>query len=150
MLMGSFVMCFFSSIPAITMAPSSISQEFSTFCSWNGTQLMSVVFVTGTEKYCFRDKIIFQKCLNVRQKLGTRNTAKLTKLPISHSLTLDMMNNFCFHVSAQKSLSHSLSLSHSFNLSFTHSRHAEQLLFSSLCSKLSVYSQKLQCFFGCP
>ena len=31
-----------------------------------------------------------------------------------------------------------LSLSHSFNLSFNHSWHAEQLLFSSLCSKLTL------------
>ena len=35
--------------------------------------------------------------------------AKLTKLAkltlsISHSLTLDMLNNFCFHVYAQKSV----------------------------------------------
>ena len=37
---------------------------------------------------------------------------------------------------------------HSFNLSFTHSLHAEQLLFSCLCSKVTVYSWKLQCFFG--
>ena len=29
--------------------------------------------------------------------------AKLT-ISISHSLTLDMLNNFCFHVYAQKSL----------------------------------------------
>ena len=55
-----------------------------------------------------------------------------------------MLNNFCFHVYAQKSHS----LSHSFNLSFTHSRHAEQLLFSSLCSKVTVYCRKLLCFFG--
>ena len=52
-----------------------------------------------------------------------------------------MLNNFCFHVYAQKSLSHS------FNLSFTHSRHAEQVLFSCLGSKVAVYSRKLQCFF---
>ena len=108
---------------------------------------------------------------------------------LSHSLTnsvsLNMLNNFCFHIYAQKSLSHSfihslstcwttfvfmsmlkshsltftlshshtltlshshtLALSHSFNLSFNHSRHAEQVLFSSLCSK--VYRRKLQCFF---
>ena len=52
----------------------------------------------------------------------------------------DMLNDFCFHVYAQKSLSHSLShtLSHSFNLSFTHSQHAEQLLFSCLCSKVTL------------
>ena len=32
----------------------------------------------------------------------------------------------------------SLSLSHSFTLSFTHSQHAEQLLFSCLCSKITL------------
>ena len=57
------------------------------------------------------------------------------KLALSNSL---MLNNFCFHVYAQKSLSHSLtltlsfSLSHSFNLSFIHSQHAEQLFFMSM------------------
>ena len=35
-----------------------------------------------------------------------------------------------------------ISLSHSFNLSFNHSRHAEQVLFSSLCWKLTVYRWK--------
>ena len=107
-------------------------------------------------------------------------------LSISHWITLDMLNNFCFHLYAQNSLSHSLSLnlslshshsfshsvtlsfthfhvyaqkslshslthsfslSHSFNLSFNHSWHAEQVLFSSLCSKVAVYRRKLQCFF---
>ena len=62
-------------------------------------------------------------------------------LSLSHSLTLHMLNNFCFHVYAQKSLSHSLILS------FTLSRHAEQLLFSCLGSKVAVNSRKLQCFF---
>ena len=68
---------------------------------------------------------------------------------------LNVLNNFCFHVYAQNllshfltlTLSHSFSLSHSFNLSFNHSRHAEQVLFSSLCSKVAVNSRKLQCFF---
>ena len=69
---------------------------------------------------------------------------------------LKVLNNFCFHVYAQNLLSHfltltlshshSFSLSHSFNLSFNHSRHAEQVLFSSVCSKVAVYSRKLQCF----
>ena len=68
---------------------------------------------------------------------------------------LTVLNNFCFHVYAQNLLSHfltltlshshSFSLSHSFNLSFNHSRHAEQVLFSSLCSKVAVNSRKLQC-----
>ena len=40
-----------------------------------------------------------QKCLNERQKLGTRNTISLT---FSHS-SFDILNNFCFHVYAQKS-----------------------------------------------
>ena len=70
---------------------------------------------------------------------------------------LNVLNNFCFHVYAQNLLSHfltltlshshSFSLSHSFNLSFNHSRHAEQLLFSSLCSKITYYCRKLQWFF---
>ena len=57
-----------------------------------------------------------------------------------HSLlSLDMLNNFCFHVYDQKSLSHSqtlaLSLSHTLFKSLIH---AEQLLFSCLCSKLTL------------
>ena len=50
-------------------------------------------------------------------------------LTLTHSLTLPL------------SLTHSLTLtiSHSFNLPFALSRHAEQFLFSSLCSKLTVY-----------
>ena len=40
-------------------------------------------------------------------------TGKLSKLSHSHSLSLDLLNNFCFHVYAQKSLSHSHTLSHS-------------------------------------
>ena len=61
---------------------------------------------------------------------------------------LNVLNNFCFHVYAQNLLphfltptlshSHSFSLSHSFNLSFTHFLHAEQLLFSCVCSKLTL------------
>ena len=78
-------------------------------------------------------------------------------LSISHSLTLNMLNNFCFHVYAEKSLSHyhtlslshslTLSLSHSHTLSVSHSWHAEQLLFSCLCSKVAVYRWKCQWFF---
>ena len=40
-------------------------------------------------------------------------------LSLSHSLTLDMLNNFCFHVHAQKSLfigENTLTLSHSLTL----------------------------------
>ena len=53
--------------------------------------------------------------MSKRQKLGTCKTCKLA---LSHSLTLDMLNNFCFHLYAQKSLSHShtLSISHSLTL----------------------------------
>ena len=37
-----------------------------------------------------------------------------------------------------KSHTLTLTLSHTFNLSFTHSRYAEQLLFSCLCSKVTL------------
>ena len=47
----------------------------------------------------------------------------------SHILTLSH---------SQNSLSHTLTSSHSFTLSFTHSWHAEQVLFSSLCSKVTL------------
>ena len=71
-------------------------------------------------------------------------------LSVSHSCTLNMLNNFCFHVYAQKSLSHSFTtfatftIFTTFTLSFTLSQHAEQVLFSSLCSKVAVYSRKMQ------
>ena len=71
---------------------------------------------------------------------------------ISHSITLDMLNNFCFHIYAQNSPSHFLTLSryltlsHSHSLSISHSI-TEQVLFSCLGSKVTVYSRKLQCFF---
>ena len=86
------------------------------------------------------------KCVTVRQKLGTRTLSLSNSLTLSqsHSLsfTLVILNNFCCHVYAQKSLSHfltlSMSRSHSFTLSFTHSPHAEQLLLSCLCSKVAV------------
>ena len=96
----------------------------------------------------------YKKCLNVRQKLGTRNFAKLSKLAHSHSFTLDMLllfSSLCSKVTLTLShshaltLTHSLSLSHSLNLSFNHSWHAEQVLFSCLCSKVTVYWWKWQC-----
>ena len=51
-------------------------------------------------------------------------------LSISHWITLDMLNNFCFHLYAQKSLSHShaLTLTHSLTLT----------LFQSLIQSLST------------
>ena len=42
-------------------------------------------------------------------------------LSISHWITLDMLNNFCFHLYAQNSLSHSLTLSQSLTLTLSHS-----------------------------
>ena len=76
----------------------------------------------------------------------TRSLTHSLTHSLSHWLTLDMLNNFCFHVYAQKSLSHfhtlslshTLALSHSLILSFTLSRHAEQLLFSCLGSKVTL------------
>ena len=56
-------------------------------------------------------KIKLKKCLNVRQKQGTKNVlenlqnCKTCKThSFNLSFTLDMLNNFCFHVYAQKSL----------------------------------------------
>ena len=60
---------------------------------------------------------------------------------------ISMLKTHSHTHSLSLSISHSFSLSHSFNLSFTHSRHAEQVLFSSLCSKVAVYRRKLQWFF---
>ena len=78
-------------------------------------------------------------------------------LSISHWITLDMLNNFCFHLYPQNSLSHSLTLSqsltltlthsHTFNLSFNHSRHAEQFLFSCLGSKVTFIGENCNGFF---
>ena len=41
-----------------------------------------------------------QECFEKLEKL----TLSLLLLSLSHSLTLNMLNNFCFHVYAQKSL----------------------------------------------
>ena len=55
-----------------------------------------------------------------QQKMSERQTKAGNQITLSLSLTI------------------SLSLSHSFNLSFNHSWHAKQLLFWSLCSKLTL------------
>ena len=61
-------------------------------------------------------------------------------LSISHWITLDMLNNFCFHLYAQNSLSHSLTLtlSHSHTLSISHSITLDML--NNFCFHL--YAQK--------
>ena len=64
----------------------------------------------------------------------------------------DMLINFCFHVYAQKSLfmivCHSvMSCCHMSTCLCWSLGHAEQLLFSCLGWKLSVYRWKWQCFF---
>ena len=59
----------------------------------------------------------FKKCLNVRQKLGTRKTFKALKLSHSHSLSVDILNNFYFHVYA-----HSLTLT-IFHFHYFHTFH---------------------------
>ena len=93
-------------------------------------QLPSVIHSLST---CWTTFVFIIPCLCSKVTLLHSHT-------LSHSLTLDMLNNFCFHVYAQKSLSHS------FDLSFTHSQHAEQLLFSCPCSKVAVDRWKCQCF----
>ena len=88
-----------------------------------------------------------QECFDKLEKLSL---SLISLLSLFHSLYLDMLNNFCFHVYAQKSLSHSFTFTTfatfttftTFNLSFNHSRHAEQFLFSCLGSKVAVYRRK--------
>ena len=106
---------------------------------------------------CYKPTFVFMSMLKSHSLTFTISRSRT--LTLSHSLihSLSMLNNFCFYVYAQNLLSHfltltlshshSFSLSHSFNLSFNHSRHAEQVLFSSLCSKFAVYRRKLQCVF---
>ena len=67
-------------------------------------------------------------------------------LEISHWITLDMLNNFCFHLDAQNSLSHSLTLSQSLTLTLTHS-HTLSISHSITLDMLNnfcfhVYAQK--------
>ena len=100
------------------------------------------------------------------KKMSERQTKAGNQITLSHSLILSLSHSL-LTLSLFHSLIHSLStcwttfvfmsmlknhsltftLSHSLILSFNHSRHAEQVLFSSLCSKVAVYSRKLQCFF---
>ena len=76
-----------------------------------------------------------KKCLNVRQKLGTRSHS-LT-LTVSHSLTLVILNNFCFHVYAKSHIL-TLSLSHSHTISLSHSLSLDML--NNFC--FHVYARK--------
>ena len=75
-----------------------------------------------------------KKCLNVRQKLGTKLTLSLNLFLHAEQLLFSWL---CSKVT--------LSLTYSLTLSFTLSRYAEQLLFSCLGSKVTVY--KLVMFF---
>ena len=87
-----------------------------------------------------------KKCLNVRQKLGTRNVLMFkcseqllfscvsSKVSICNYVTCRMSHVTC-HMLYVKCLCWSLG-------------HAEQFLFSSLGSKVAVYRRKLQCFFS--
>ena len=62
---------------------------------------------------------------------------------MSNSVSLDMLNNFLMLKTQTLTLSQSLTLT----LSFSHSLSlSEHLLFSCVCSKITVYSRKLQCF----
>ena len=69
--------------------------------------------------------------------------------------TLGMLNNFCFHVYAQKWLSQSHTLSFSFSISHSHTlslSHPLSLdMLNNFCfhvyAQKSVYWRKLQCFF---
>ena len=61
-------------------------------------EFFGVCFIVAIYLRWFKE----EKCLNVRQKLGTRNVIEnLRNLQID---PWDMLNNFCFLVYAQKSL----------------------------------------------
>ena len=45
-----------------------------------------------------------QECFEKLEKLSLSLLSLLSQLSLFHSLSLDMLNNFCFHVYAQKSL----------------------------------------------
>ena len=69
-------------------------------------------------------------------------------ISLSHSHTIKCLNmSYMSYVYVDPWDMLNLLLSHSFNLSFTHSQHAEQLLFSCLCSNVALYRWKCQCFF---
>ena len=91
--------------------------------------------------FCFH--VYAQKSLSHFHTLTLSHSLILT-LSQSHSHTLALSHSHALTLSH----SHTLALSHSLILSFNHSRHAEQVLFSCLCSKVAVYSRKLQWFFG--
>ena len=80
------------------------------------------IFNNLLELHANEYQLRYEKSLNVRQKLGTWKF-------------LIFSNVFqCYSHSHSHSLSLAISLSHSFNLSFTQSRHAEQLFMSMLKS----------------
>ena len=91
------------------------------------------------------------------KKMSERQTKAGNQITLSHSLILSLSHSFTLSFTHSQHAEQllfsclcskiSLSLSHSHTLSFNHSRHAEQVLYSSLCSKVAVYSRKLQCFF---
>ena len=89
------------------------------------------------------------KSRNTRNTLSLSHSLTLSlsrhaEQPKSHSVTLNLTLSLTISLCHSHSLSlshthsHNLSISHSINLSFTHSQHAEQLLFSCLCSKVTL------------
>ena len=75
--------------------------------------------------------VLSKKCLKVRQKLGTRENFENLKI-------WKFLKIWNFLKIWKFEILNSLSWS---------SGHAEQLLFSCLCSKVTVYGRKLQCVF---
>ena len=77
-----------------------------------------------------------------------KNLKNSLTLSISHSLTLDILNNFCFHAYAQNTLSHfhtlALLLSHTLALSLSHTLSFSHSLSLGMLNKFGfhVYAQK--------
>ena len=74
------------------------------YCGWNLGQILG-----GLRCFCtlFRYNnggiwIHTKKCLKVRQALGTCQVSSLSSVPSAYVDPWDILNNFCFHVYAQK------------------------------------------------
>ena len=104
---------------------------FSAYCVF----LLSFCYYSNPTRYFTVHRAGSQLKMSGRQKLGTCKTCKLAKIALSHSLTLDMLNNFCFH---------SLLKSHS----LSHSLHSPTISLSQ-CLKLSLFQSLIQSLLTC-
>ena len=77
---------------------------------------------------------------------------ELTLIVVKWQLVITLFNHYfnCKMSERQTKAGNQENFQNFYSLIHSLSRHAEQLLFSCLCSKVTVYSRKLQCFLGPP